>query len=1052
MAYRSSVRLGLPGAVLLVLVTAAIVPRAVVPASAQAPTVETTSQLLDELVRGAKWDEAAGPARQLVDLAVARYGADAPETAAAWFRLGDIYDVISRIRDTHYRDAEQAYKRAAEIYLAQRPDTRELAETSRRLADVYDSLGDGKQSTLWVTRARDIWLKLAPDSPELAITQTLIATIVRSGKQLQPARKTADEALATLGRSKLPETAWQWAYARFVLAGIESDIPHFPEAEALYVQAAKVLEGDRGPDPTMLGHAYVRAATMQRRIGKLATADDYIRKGIAERARVHGAEGAPVAAAMVVQASIQIAAGDVGGGERSLKEAIDIYNRQVPPAYKKIAEAMTSTARDLADMQRYDAADELHTQALEIRRDKLPDDISISLTNLAVTARAAGRLKDAEQRAKESIAAIDRAAKPNLGARASVELVLSGIYADSGRFDLAEPLAQSILEFRRKDTDATIDQLSAAYNLLAFIQRQIGKYAEAKDNYERVLELSKQQFGPDSPAAATVHSNLGGLYRSWKRYREAEQEYNSAIEIYRRGNPDDPAQTTTLLNLAVLYADEGRNEAAVPPLKRALELRRKAASASTDARIAAIEVQLADNYMRLGNYAEASAELRASIEAQTTRGADADLPLANAYSKLAEVLIAQNKSDLLPEARELLDKAIPIRKAKQGPAHIDVFRDLLREARTYQAQHQVAKYEQLMEEFRLQAQRQLKEVPILFGTDRNLLQPGGQAPAFGREIGDGMSVGRLPVSVLATAATSSEQRINDKGEVSEPASETTVKPECVPQKLTVDSDPAGLVDVARERMKSPGQFKDQALLFVHGFNVTFEQAVDFTCKFAWNLNFTGGVFLYSWPSHGSLGLRGYIDDIKRATGASQHLVDFIENVVAKTGARKVHIVAHSMGNRVLLGAIERLAARPTLQPVLGAVIMAAPDVDARYFRQNMPQLLKMNGTPILYTSTKDWALWLSRFVSKGDVPIGYFSAKEGPIVMKNLWTIDISETAWWGSSNHSTFANDQRMLSDMNSILAAGEYEPDRRSDRFTSVQAPGGGRYWSYHKVVKQP
>ena len=72
-------------------------------------------------------------------------------------------------------------------------------------------------------------------------------------------------------------------------------------------------------------------------------------------------------------------------------------------------------------------------------------------------------------------------------------------------------------------------------------------------------------------------------------------------------------------------------------------------------------------------------------------------------------------------------------------------------------------------------------------------------------------------------------------------------------------------------MKASTTFADQALLFVHGYNVTFESALYRTAQIAFDLEFDGVPFLFSWPSKGDF--QSYRADLDRANGCKRHLQD-----------------------------------------------------------------------------------------------------------------------------------------------------------------------------------
>ena len=64
--------------------------------------------------------------------------------------------------------------------------------------------------------------------------------------------------------------------------------------------------------------------------------------------------------------------------------------------------------------------------------------------------------------------------------------------------------------------------------------------------------------------------------------------------------------------------------------------------------------------------------------------------------------------------------------------------------------------------------------------------------------------------------------------------------------------------------------------------------------------------LYSWPSKGALTSHDYSHDRESAGQAEPYLREFLEFVARETGAKSVSIIAHSMGNQLLLPALREL--------------------------------------------------------------------------------------------------------------------------------------------------
>ncbi len=107
--------------------------------------------------------------------------------------------------------------------------------------------------------------------------------------------------------------------------------------------------------------------------------------------------------------------------------------------------------------------------------------------------------------------------------------------------------------------------------------------------------------------------------------------------------------------------------------------------------------------------------------------------------------------------------------------------------------------------------------------------------------------------------------------------------------------------------------KKEAFVYIHGYNTTFAYAAKIASQLAADLEFDGAPILYSWPSPGRL--TGYFTDQKSVETSAPHLEAFLEQVALRANATRVHLFAHSMGNRVMsasLRAMLPLANRVTL--------------------------------------------------------------------------------------------------------------------------------------------
>ncbi len=100
---------------------------------------------------------------------------------------------------------------------------------------------------------------------------------------------------------------------------------------------------------------------------------------------------------------------------------------------------------------------------------------------------------------------------------------------------------------------------------------------------------------------------------------------------------------------------------------------------------------------------------------------------------------------------------------------------------------------------------------------------------------------------------------------------------------------------------------DSLLLFIHGYNVPFADALFKAAQIAYDANFAGSVLVFAWPSAGNL--LKYDKDRESADFAAPHLVQTLRLLSEEIGKKNVYVVAHSMGNQILVNALKDAALR-----------------------------------------------------------------------------------------------------------------------------------------------
>jgi len=243
-----------------------------------------------------------------------------------------------------------------------------------------------------------------------------------------------------------------------------------------------------------------------------------------------------------------------------------------------------------------------------------------------------------------------------------------------------------------------------------------------------------------------------------------------------------------------------------------------------------------------------------------------------------------------------------------------------------------------------------------------------------------------------------------------------------------------------ERVREPvnGGAPKEALIFVHGYNVAFVDALRRTAQLAKDLDFPGPAISYSWPSEAST--LQYTVDEANVRWTQPHFLEFLELCTREMGLQDVHVIAHSMGGRLLAETLgnSRGVGLGEGEARLHQVVFAAPDIDSETFLDLAEQFRREQRKCTLYSSSNDLALKASKLVHKhpraGD-------SGTNLVVVPGVDTVDASavDTSLLG---HSYFGDTRTLIGDLFALLIDGK----RPEERFGLEQAgPDGARHWRF-------
>jgi esterase/lipase superfamily enzyme len=319
--------------------------------------------------------------------------------------------------------------------------------------------------------------------------------------------------------------------------------------------------------------------------------------------------------------------------------------------------------------------------------------------------------------------------------------------------------------------------------------------------------------------------------------------------------------------------------------------------------------------------------------------------------------------------------------------------------------------------------------PVWFGTNR---RPDAQGDGFGGERHDRVTRGRVEVYI---------PEAHRFGETGTPFWKKLLRFDLRDDKLRIQhverqerdaffSEIHAAMQTTRETGDTP-----HALFFLHGFNVSFEGAAIRAAQIGYDLKVPGATAFFSWPSRGNVA--AYPVDEASIEASEGAITDFLVDFTTNCGADKVHVIAHSMGNRGLLRALQRIAANAETRGKVkfGQVFLAAPDVDRDVFLDLARLYPEHAERATLYASDGDLAVHVSSKLH--DAPrAGYFTPYT---VAPGVDTVAVPDFDV-DLLGHSYFAQAEALLYDMHDLMLQGEPRKIRREE----VSDPNiGGRFW---------
>ncbi|NKI35779.1 tetratricopeptide repeat protein [Wenzhouxiangella sp. XN79A] len=370
-------------------------------------------------------------------------------------------------------------------------------------------------------------------------------------------------------------------------------------------------------------------------------------------------------------------------------DAVPLYESALARRVESDDEETWDLRLELADLQRErgehaDAEARLLAAIETLENEGGPAEaLASAYNNYGIVLEETERYREAELQAQRALAVADTLpeTRQNDIMRTRFRHNLAIALAEQGRYDEAIDVFEEVIEAKTRQLGVRHPSRLRSMQTLGGALRSAGRLTEAAAVFEELLGLLRAVYGDDSISLASLGNEVANLHHDAGRYRDAERAYRDALASVERDPARDPLLHVFLVNnLASLYEDYGDLARAEPLFRRSIRLRQDLAGPEALALIRA-RVNLARLLIKRGGVDEAEALLDAAQAALAEHHPD------NAYRwQVAEVqraLIAATRGehgvamDRMADAVAALEALGPmaatgLRRARMDAVRIDL--------------------------------------------------------------------------------------------------------------------------------------------------------------------------------------------------------------------------------------------------------------------------------------------------------------------------------------------------------------------------------------------
>lgn len=234
-----------------------------------------------------------------------------------------------------------------------------------------------------------------------------------------------------------------------------------------------------------------------------------------------------------------------------------------------------------------------------------------------------------------------------------------------------------------------------------------------------------------------------------------------------------------------------------------------------------------------------------------------------------------------------------------------------------------------------------------------------------------------------------------------------------------------------------------ALVFVHGFNNTYEDSVFRLAQIVHDSHMQATPVLFTWPSRAEVTAYQYD---KESTNYSRTALEQVFRTLAEDPTvKQITVLAHSMGTWLAMESLRQMGIRDGhVHSKIHNVILASPDIDIQVFAKQYVELGEPRPKFTIFVSQDDKALAVSSFITGRVSRLGAINPAEEPYRSKlekaGITAIDLTKIKTDDGLRHGKFAESPEIVQLIGRRLMTGQPLTDSKVSLGQGITAVVGG------------